>query len=347
MMADIALRFQKDMVVLDGAMATLLIAEDIDPEMPGILLNVMEPELITEIHKRYLAAGAQALTTNSFTGNRPMLASDGLEDQLVELNRLAVRLAKACKPEHVLADVGPCGLLPDPADACSLTEIIDIYAEQIEVLASEQPDAILIESMVSIHDACAALQAAKSVTDLPVFVSISFDAENKMPFTGTDPAAAASILEAAGADVIGVNCGSGTSGLDEILSQMAEASNLPLLVQPRIGPPPATGSPASKSPDLVLPDPASTSSSARPPKQHPRSEPQGSRRFIETPDDMAEAAWLYRQLGAQFIGSCCGSRPSFTAAIYGTVGSLDVVTAGRPEYTGSPKQIQSGQETKL
>ena len=303
-MSDIALRFDRDIIVLDGAMGTMLLQEGADPEVPGIFWNVLDPELVLSIKQRYLLAGAQALTSDSFTGSRPVLAAHGLDSRLVELNREAVRLVKQLRPEHVLADVGPCGLLLPPLGNASFSEVLAVYAEQIAALAAEDPDAILIETMIDIADARAALLAARSVTDLPVFVSLSFAANGRMLLSGTTPAAAAITLAAAGAAVIGLNCNLEPASMLPLLRELAANCNCPLLVQPNAGDP------------QVLPD--------------------GRVIYSSSPEDFAAAAQSYRQAGAQFIGSCCGSTPSDTAAIYAEVGGLAVLPGQRPIAASEP-----------
>ncbi|MCL2136083.1 MAG: homocysteine S-methyltransferase family protein [Coriobacteriia bacterium] len=303
-MPDIASRFNRDTIVLDGAMGSLLLAQGIEADEHPMFVNILEPELVETIHKRYLLAGAQAITTNSFSGSRVLLAQHGLADRADELNRASVRIAKSCKPEHVIADVGPSGLFLSPYGDASFSEVFAVFAEQIGSLASEQPDAILIETMIDIAEARIGVMAAKSVCDLPVFVSVSFDETGHMPLSGTDPATAAVILEAAGADVVGINCSLGPAMVLPLIEEMAGATSLPLLVQPNAG--------------------------------LPKTSKSGIVSYDATPDEMAEAAWAFRQLGVQFIGSCCGSTPSHTAAIYTAVGATDTV---RPRLSQMPGML--------
>jgi 5-methyltetrahydrofolate--homocysteine methyltransferase len=302
-MPDIQLRFNKDIIVVDGAMGTMLQREDIPASECGMLLNVLDPDLITGIHKQYVLAGAQALTTNSFGGTRAKLADFGLENRVAELNRAAVRLAKAARPEHVLADVGPSGLVLEPLGHTTFDEAFEQYAEQIQALAAEEPDAILIETMADIADARCALLAAKSVCDLPVIVCCTFDATGHMELSGTDPATAAVILEAAGAAVIGMNCGLGPEQLLPLLEKMAAATTLPLIIQPNAGLPQIDDNDATY--------------------------------YTGTADDFANAAIVLRHAGAQFVGSCCGSTPAFTSAIYASIGGTGVARRKTPTRAGS------------
>jgi 5-methyltetrahydrofolate--homocysteine methyltransferase len=302
-MPDLALRFNKDIIVVDGAMGTMLQREDIPSDECGMLLNVLDPEMIVGIHRNYKLAGAQALTTNSFGGTRAKLKSYGLADRAEELNRAAVRLAKAAHPEHVFADVGPCGLVLEPLGSASFDEVFEQYAEQIRALAAEEPDAILIETMADIADARCALLAAKSVCDLPVIVCCTFDTTGHMELSGTNPAAAAVILEAAGAAAVGMNCGLGPDQLLPLFERMAQATALPLIIQPNAG--------------------------------LPQIDHAGATYYTGTANDFADAALAFRWAGAQFIGSCCGSTPAFTGAIYATVSGSNVVPRTTPPFAGN------------
>ena len=322
-MPDIRMRLNRDIIVVDGALGTMLQREGIPDGECSMLLNVLDPELILQVYKRYLMAGAQAITTNSFGGTRAKLRQYGLEDRVSELNRAAVRLARQARPEHVFADVGSCGLLLEPLGAASFEEVFDQYAEQVSALASENPDAILIETMADIADARCAVLAAKSVCDLPVFVSCTFDATGHIELSGTEPEAAAVILEAVGADAVGLNCGLGPEQLLPLARRMAQATSLPLIIQPNAG--------------------------------IPQINKAGMAVYTGTADDFADAAVAFRDLGAQFIGSCCGSNPAFTGAIYATVGGMDVKKRPSPTHNGrlvlaSPQRtvvLGPGQPTQI
>lgn len=281
-MPDIGLRLGRDVIVLDGAMGTMLQRQSIPAEQSAMQLNITAPDIITEIHRLYTLAGADCATTNSFGGTHLKLAAYGLEDQVVELNRAAVRLARLGGAKHILADVGPTGHVLEPLGTASFDEIFDAFAEQVAALASEHPDAILIETMTDIAEARCAVLAARSVTDLPVFVTCTFGQNGRMDLSGTDPATAAVILEAVGAAAVGMNCGLGPAQMLPLVEQMVAATSLPVIVRPNAG-----------LPTLV----------------------DGRTVFPGTSTEMGEHAARFVELGATLVGSCCGSTPEYTGAI--------------------------------
>jgi 5-methyltetrahydrofolate--homocysteine methyltransferase len=281
-MPDIDKRLGRDVLVLDGAMGTMLQRSGVPPEQCPEQLNITGPDIVEQIHRDYVLAGADCVSTNTFGGTRAKLDEYGLGDQVVDFNRAGVRVAKRSGAQHVLADVGPTGRVLEPLGKATFDELFALFAEQIQALAAEEPDAIFIETMTDIAEARCAVLAARSVTDLPVIASVSFGLSGRMELSGTDPATAAIVLEAAGASVVGMNCGLGPDQMLPLVEQMAEATSLPLVVQPNAG-----------LPTLV----------------------DGKTVFPGTPDQLGMAAARFVELGASLVGSCCGSTPAFTGAI--------------------------------
>ncbi|MDZ4655830.1 MAG: homocysteine S-methyltransferase family protein [Coriobacteriia bacterium] len=281
-MPDIDKRLGRDVLVVDGAMGTMLQRGGVPPEQCPEQLNVTGSELVEEIHRNYVLAGADCVSTNTFGGTRAKLDEYGLGDQVVELNRAGVRIAKRSGAQHVLADVGPTGRVLEPLGKATFDELFTLFVEQIEALVAEKPDAILIETMTDIAEARCAVLAARSITTLPVLASVSFGLSGRMELSGTDPATAAVVLEAAGASAVGMNCGLGPDQMLPLVEQMAEATSLPLIVQPNAG-----------LPTLV----------------------DGVTVFPGTPDQLGLAAARFVELGASLVGSCCGSTPAFTGSI--------------------------------
>jgi len=263
-------------------MGTMLHRHDIPADQSLMQLNITAPELVEEVHRLYALAGADCATTNSFGGSRHKLEAYGLGDQVTDLNRAAVRLARSGGAPHILADMGPTGLVMEPLGTATFDELFEQFAEQASALVAEHPDALLIETMTDIAEARCAVLAARSVADIPVFVTVTFGPGGRMDLSGTGPEAAAVILEAAGAAAVGMNCGLGPEQMLPLVERMASATTLPIIVQPNAGMP----------------------------RLH-----DGVTVFPGTPDEMGMYAARFVDAGASLVGSCCGSTPSFTGAI--------------------------------
>jgi 5-methyltetrahydrofolate--homocysteine methyltransferase len=297
-MPDIMMRIGRDVLVVDGAMGTMLHRAGMPAGECPELLNVINPEMVADVHRMYRFAGADCVTTNTFGGSAPKLAEYGLADRVAELNVAAVRIARQEGGPHVLADMGPTGLVMEPMGPATFEEVFAAFAEQAAALASAGPDAIFIETMTDIAEARCAVLAAKSVCDLPVFASCTFGLSGRMDLSGTDPQTAAVVLEAAGADGVGMNCGLGPEQMLPLLRSMVAATTLPVYAQPNAGLP-------------IL-------------------DAEGKTQFPGTPAEMAAFAAAAREAGAAMVGSCCGSTPVFTGSIVDAVADKDVVeVAGR------------------
>ncbi len=281
-MPDIALRLGRDILVLDGAMGTMLQKHNLPAEQSFVQLNVTAPDLVVEIHRLYNLAGADCATANSFGGSRLKLEAYGLGDQVEDLNRAAVRVARASGATHILGELGPTGHVLEPLGSAHFDELFDVFAEQAAALALEHPDAIQIATMTDIAEARCAVLAVRSVTGLPVFVTCTFGLNGRMDLSGTGPEEAAVILEAAGASAVGMNCGLGPEQMLPLVERMARATALPIIVRPNAG-----------LPKLV----------------------DGKTVFPGTALEMGEYAARFVDAGATLVGSCCGSTPSFTGSI--------------------------------
>lgn len=312
-MPDIALRFGRDMLVCEGAMGTMLQSAGMPAGECPEYLNVLDPEMVMEVHRYYRIAGADIAVSNTFGGTRHKLSAYGLEDRLAELNMAGVRIAKRFHPEHVFADVGPCGLVMKPAGEATFDEVFAQYFEQITALVKAGPEAILIETMTDIADARCAVLAAQAVCDLPVLVTCTFNEKGVMDLSGTDPETAAIVLEAVGAKAVGINCGLGPEQIYPLLCRMAKATALPLVVQPNAG--------------------------------MPHLDRSGKTVYPLTPDEMGDWAVKFRAAGAQIIGSCCGSTPAFSGMIAAEISDLPVVP--RPDHAELVGTMLAGPRGRL
>jgi 5-methyltetrahydrofolate--homocysteine methyltransferase len=289
-------RLGQEILVSDGSIGQFLVASGADPRGSLDHLNLTAPDLVESIHRQYVQAGADIVTTNTFQGSRPRLAEYGLEDQLEAISRAGVELARKAKPAYVAASVGPTGLLIEPIGPATFEEVHAVFAEQVSALAAAGPDLILIETMGDIAEARAALLAAKSVTHLPVAVTCTFGADGRTNLSGTPPSAAALTLSRLGADLVGANCGLGPVETVPIAAEMVAYSSVPVIIQPNAGMPRLEGE------KTVYPG---------------------------SPDVSAAQAEVMREAGVSVLGSCCGSTPAYTAAIAAAVGGLEVKPAPR------------------
>lgn len=296
-MPDIGMRLGREVLVVDGAMGTMLQRALIPSEQCPEQLNITAPEVLSEIHRNYALTGADCATSNTFGGNRLKLAEYGLADQVRELNRAGVVLARAGGSPHVLGGMGPTGRVLRPWGDASFDELFDVFAEQAAALAEESPDAIIIETMTDVAEARCALLAARSATGLPVIVTVTFAANGRTDLSGTGPEEAAIILSACGAAAVGMNCGLGPEQMLPLVERMVSETALPVIVQPNAG--------------------------------LPRLE-DGRTIFPGTPDEMGAHAALFVKAGASLVGSCCGSSPAFTGAIVDFAKELPVRERGAP-----------------
>jgi 5-methyltetrahydrofolate--homocysteine methyltransferase len=278
-------------VVFDGADATMMMAKGLDIGTCTELLNVTNPDGVKDLHREYIAAGAEVIEANSFGANRVKLSKSGNDERTVELNFLAAKLARDVAGDGiaVAAAIGPTGEFLEPVGDLTYDYAVAIYREQMRALEEGGADVILIETMSDLGEVKAALQAARESTTLPVLCTMTFE-PNFRTLTGVTPAKAAQALRELGAPVIGVNCGFGPREVETILRQMKEAY-----------------------PEAVL--------MAQPNAGIPRLNDDGSVTYPETPKVMADYARRFVEMGVKIVGACCGSTPEHTRAIAAAVRS--------------------------
>ena len=277
-----------EVLVADGAMGTLLTEHGLEPGRPPEEFNLQRPEVLREIARRYLDAGANLIHTNTFGASPLQLARHGLDDRTEEINRNAVRAAREAVGEGealVSASCGPCGRLLEPYGDIDPSSVGESFRRQISALVDAGIDMLTIETMTDLAEATTAVRAARSVSSsMTVAATMTFDATPNGFFTimGTGIEQAARGLSDAGADIVGSNCGNGIEKMVEIAAEFRRHTSLPLVIQSNAGLP----------------------------------EMQGGRvRYPETPEFMAEHAARLLDLGVAIIGGCCGTKPEHIAAI--------------------------------
>ena len=226
---------EKDFLILDGAMGTMLQKSGLKTGDIPELLNLTSPEIIENIHASYINSGADIVYANTFGANRYKLASSGhsVEEIIgtgVGIARSAVK--KSQRKAFVALDIGPIGQLLEPTGTLTFEEAYDIFKE--EVIAGKDADLIVLETMTDLYEIKAAVLAAKENSDKPIICTMTFE-QNGRTFSGCLPSAMALTLEGLGVDAVGVNGSLGPRELLPIVKEICRYTSLPVAVKPNAG----------------------------------------------------------------------------------------------------------------
>lgn len=267
---------KNDFVFLDGAMGTMLQKSGVDfGSVPGII-GITHGNIVSDVHKMYVEAGADIIYANTFGANRFKLEGCGFS--LGEVVKADISNAKkAVEGTDVLValDLGPTGKLIEPSGPMSFEEAYEIFKETILAGLAAGADLIVIETMSDLYETKAAVLAAKENSDLPVLCTMTFE-ENGRTFTGVSPSAMALTLEGLGVDAMGVNCSLGPKEMVGVVEEICRWTDLPVIVKPNAG----------------LPDP-------------------GTGEYDITPEEFVEYMLKLIPLGIKIVGGCCGTTPEF------------------------------------
>jgi 5-methyltetrahydrofolate--homocysteine methyltransferase len=271
----------------DGAWGTELMTRGLAPGDSPEGLNLERPEVLVEVARLYLDAGADLVTTNTFGGSSLGLAAHGLDERTEEINRAAV---EALNPvvagrAYISASVGPTGRVLEPYGDTSPKVVSEAFERQIGALIEAGADLICVETMIDLREAELAVRAARShASEIPVIATMTFDSTPNGFFTamGVTVEQACTELVAAGADVVGSNCGNGIDTMVDIAREFADRSSVPVIVQSNAG----------------LPEHVD-----------------GALVYRESPEYMAERVGRLMDLGVAIIGGCCGTTPDHIRAI--------------------------------
>lgn len=302
-------RIGKDLLLFDGAMGTQLQdaglkAGDIPEE-----LNIERPELIQSIHERYLEAGADFITTNTFGCNELKMKESRYGYQ--EMLRAAVSNAQTARKNagreqdaYIVLDIGPIGQLLEPMGTLTFDKAYDIILSQVETV-KEDVDAVLFETMSDLYEVKAGILAVKENTSLPVFVTMTFE-QNGRTLSGNDPVTFVNTVQGLGADVLGVNCSLGPAELGPIIEEILSVSSVPVMMQPNAG---------------------------LPCLEH------GETHFHVTSDEYARLMQGYLKDGISIAGGCCGTTPEF-------IGKLRAVAPKKAAPRKVDKKTRVSSQTK-
>lgn len=271
------MEIEKEIVFLDGAMGTQLQARGLPAGASPEVFMMEHEDIVEEIHRSYVNSGSDILYTNTFGANAKKLASSGYStaDVIACAVRVAKKAAKIKEGVRVALDIGPIGELLEPNGYLPFEEAYALFCEQVVAGEAAGADLIVFETMSDLYEVKAALLAAKEHTSLPVFVTMSFEADHRT-FTGCTTASFALLAEGLGADAIGINCSLGPSQMLPIAKELAAMSNLPLIIKANAG----------------LPDPITNT-------------------YHLDAQSYAKELLAYQALPVQYVGGCCGTTPQF------------------------------------
>ena len=293
MLVEIREYLKDNILIFDGAMGTMLQKEGLpigdNPEIFGI----KNPHKLLKIHKKYLEAGSNVLTTNTFGCNELKVNKLGYTveeviDRAVSIAKQAIEESDKSKPRFVALDIGPIGEMLEPMGTLSFDRAYEIFKRQVIQGEKSGADLIIIETMMDLYEAKAAVLAAKENTNLPVICTMTFD-ENGRSFTGCLPEAMVATIEGLGVDALGVNCSLGPKQLLPIVKTITELANVPVIVQAN------AGLPVIKEGQAIY-------------EMNDEEFFQGVKNFVD--------------LGVSIIGGCCGTNETFIKKICDNIDKL-------------------------
>lgn len=264
--------------VFDGAMGTRLYEKGVYINRSYDELNLINKDLVREVHAEYVKAGADIIQTNTFSANYNKLQQFGLDPQLKEINISAAKIAREAAGDKVFVGgtIGPLGLRIEPYGPTSFDEAKAMFKQQAEALLEGGIDLFVLETFSDLSEIQQAIKAVKEVCDLPIVAQIAIQMDGNTVF-GATPEIFTNRLETWGADVIGLNCSVGPALFLTALEKMRAVTTKKISAQPNAGLP---------------------------------RDVQGRQMYMCSPEYMAEFSRRFIQVGANFIGGCCGTTPA-------------------------------------
>lgn len=293
-------------MILDGGSGACLIKAGMPAGVCPEKWATENPQALIDLQREYITAGSDAVCTFTFGGNRVKLARHGLADECAAINtRLAKITRKAVGDEVLVAgDIGPTGLLPQPFGDTDFDTYYTVFAEQAKALEEGGVDYIAVETMMNLTEAKAALLAAKAVTELPVYVSMTCG-ENGRTLSGCKPEAALVVLQSAGADAVGLNCSVPPAKMRPLFEEMLKVTRVNLTAKPNGEYPDANGE-----------------------------------RHEVSPKEFAAEMKKIAEMGVAGIGGCCGSTPEHIAALSEELYGVGItVPHSNKEYVASEREV--------
>lgn len=274
---------KREIIILDGATGTNLIAAGMPIGCCPEQWILEHPQIMLDLQNEYVKAGTKILLAPTFTANRIKLAEYGLENDLEDMNRRLVAISKEAAGDqaYVAGDLTMTGQQLYPMGNLQFEELVDIYKEQVRVLADAGVDLFIVETMMSLQETRAAVLAIKEETELPVMVSMTYESDGRTLY-GSDPATATVVLQSLGADAVGMNCSTGPEQMVEPVRQVVDVAYIPVLAKPNAG-----------LPELI----------------------DANTVYRTTPEEFAKVGAVLVDEGATILGGCCGTTPAHIRAL--------------------------------
>jgi methionine synthase I (cobalamin-dependent)/5,10-methylenetetrahydrofolate reductase len=292
-------RLKDGVIVCDGAMGTLLELYEYD-EKPPEIHNIKNPDIVERAHREYIEAGAEIIETNTFSGNRMRLETYHLDDKVEEINKAAVEIAKRAaaaslqtsteeRPEiYVAGAVGPTGRLLEPLGRTKLSDVKEVFKEQIKILIEGGVDLLILETFIDLNELDVAIDAAREISaDIPIIAQKTFSEDGAILATNF-PVEVVRHIKSKGVDVVGSNCTVGPQRMYSIIKSIYPEDVI------------LSAQPAAGIPTLV----------------------DGRSIYHATPEYLATYAKQLVEAGVTVVGACCGSTPSHIKAISEAVRNL-------------------------
>lgn len=267
------------LTILDGAMGTMLQNAGLELGARPEIFGLEHPDILEGIQRNYVDAGSNIIYANTFGANAHKLRGTGFTvRELLEANIAAAKRAAGDRAKVAL-DVGPIGELMEPLGTLSFEEAYDIYAEMVTIGEKAGADLVVFETMTDLYEVKAAVLAARENSNLPIWVTMSFEATGRT-FTGTTVASMAATLDGLGVDAMGINCSLGPNEIFPLIQEMRAWTDRPLIVKPNAG----------------LPDPSTGN-------------------YDMQADEFAQQMQQFLDIGVSIMGGCCGTTPEFIAGL--------------------------------
>lgn len=264
----------KKTILLDGAMGTMLQPNYLKAGDIPEILNIINPDIITDIHKKYIQAGSQIIYTNTFGANRKKLPVDLSIKEVIQAALTAAKKATENTNCLIAYDMGPIGELLEPLGSLSFEEAYDIYAEQVKYAKEFGADLIVIETIADLYEMKAAVLAIKENSDLAIIATMTYQ-ETGRTFIGCPVPSMVATLEGLGVDALGINCSLSPDQLLPIVKELTQYASIPITIKANAGLPDSQG---NFSADIE--------------------------KFIDSYDKFID-------MGVTIIGGCCGTNPDF------------------------------------